>query len=116
MPKASLHGPFPLSFDAVAQAVGHVSAGVFALGYQDGDGAFRINAVGRSDADVAAALKALIGSDQAFKFDFAASPAAAFERECALFHDFRPPGSRLHPARPTGTALTCPRCCAAETW
>lgn len=39
---------------------------------------------------------------------------AAFEKECALYHDFGGPQGQLdnevHPARPEGTDWQCPRC------
>jgi hypothetical protein len=38
------------------------------------------------------------------------SSQTAFERECDLFHDFSPPGNRLHPDRPRGTRWRCHRC------
>lgn len=116
MAKTGLLGPYPLGYDDVAAVVSDVSPGVFALGYTDLQGAFRINSIGRSDQNVAAALHTLIGSDQSFKFDFASSSKAAFERECALFHDFRPPCTRIHPSRPEGSDFTCPRCGACPTW
>lgn len=108
--KSGLAGPYPLSFDAIAEAADNCGPGVFALGYVDARGAFRINAVGRADRDLGRTLRDLIGSDQAFKFDRLPSIEAAFERECALFHDFRPPATRFHPTRPAGTMLNCPRC------
>jgi hypothetical protein len=109
MTKTMLQGPFPLAFDEIA-TVADEAPGVFALGYIDMNGAFRINAVGRADDSLAATLRALIGSDQAFKFAPAVDARAAFERECELFHDFRPPSTRIHPSRPAGTDFTCPRC------
>ncbi len=111
MPKQTgLLGPFPLSFDGITEAVKHHSAGVFTLGHIDRDGRFCVKYAGRSDTDVAAQLKNFIGSNQLFKFGYAASSKAAFVKECDLFHDFSPPGNALHPGRPQGTNWECPRC------
>lgn len=45
-----------------------------------------------------------------FKFSFAASPKAAFEKECINYHDFSPRGNTVHPDRPNGSGWKCPRC------
>ncbi len=45
-----------------------------------------------------------------FKFGYFPSAEAAFERECELYHDFKPAGNRLHPDRPSRSSLECPRC------
>jgi hypothetical protein len=66
--------------------------------------------VGRSDADVKERLRECIGAGTHFKFDYFQSEREAFERECELFHDIRPPGNFVHPGRPKGTTLRCPRC------
>lgn len=105
-----LLGPHRLSFDGICAAVPRQSPGVYVLGHGDLNGRFCVNHVGRADADVAASLRNLIGSDSLFKFGVMPSPRDAFERECVLFHTFRPPGNRLHPSRSAGTNWTCPRC------
>jgi hypothetical protein len=110
MTKTGLLGPHPLAFDEINTEINWASPGVFALGYVDQHGAFRVNHVGRSDSDVRLRLHALIGSERVFKYRLYASPRAAFEKECELFHAFRPPCTRLHPDRPKGTNWTCPHC------
>jgi hypothetical protein len=101
MSKTGLQGPYPLSFDAIDSVVRATSAGVYALGHTDAQGRFAINHVGRSDSDLRARLLDCIGSEKLFKYGYSASAQTAFEKECQLFHDFSPPGNRLHPSRPT---------------
>ena len=66
--------------------------------------------VGRADHDVKDKLLQLIGSGNLFKYRCSTSSEAAFHAECELFHDFQPPGNRMHPDRAAGTNWECPRC------
>jgi len=108
--KTGLLGPYSLTFDGVNDAISRQSAGVFALGSNDRNGNFQVKHVGRSDSNIRERLCECIGSDALFKFGFYASARAAFEKECELFHDFSPPGNRIHPGRSKGTNWECPRC------
>ncbi|HJZ42677.1 MAG TPA: hypothetical protein VJ233_03055 [Hyphomicrobiaceae bacterium] len=107
---AQLQGPYRLSLDDVDALVSRRSAGVYALGRADAHKRFCVNLVGRSDSDIRALLLDYLGFDSLFKFDYSASSRAAFETECALFHEFRLSGSQLHPTSPEGTSLRCPVC------
>jgi hypothetical protein len=108
--KSGLLGPYRLTFEGINDAIARQSAGVFALGSTDPSGNFRVKHVGRADSDVRNRLRECIGSDAMFKVGFFASAQAAFEKECELFHDFAPPGNRIHPGRSKGTRWACPRC------
>jgi hypothetical protein len=110
MTRTGLAGPYRLSFDEIDAALTRTSAGVYALGYPDTEGRFCINHIGRADKDLRARLMETIGSDVLFKYGYFSSAKTAFEKECELFHDIRPPGNRIHPDRPRGTQLECPRC------
>jgi hypothetical protein len=110
MPKTGLMGPYQLTFDGISSAVTRRSAGVYALGHTDADGKFHIQHIGRSDTDVCEKLRDYIGSNTKFKYGYLPSSKTAFEKECDLFHDFTPPGNRIHPDRPAGSNLECPRC------
>jgi hypothetical protein len=110
MVKTGLLGPYRLNFDTIDATVTRASAGVYALGHVSPEGKFCIDHVGRSDTNLKARLRERIGSATLFKFGYLASSKAAFERECELFHDFEPPGNRVHPGRPAGTSWECPRC------
>jgi hypothetical protein len=116
MTRTGLSGPHRLSFDAIDAAVTRTSAGVFALGHADAQGRFCVNHVGRSDLDVRTRLLDCIGSEALFKYGYFASSQAAFEKECELFHDIKPPGNRVHPDRPRGTTWRCPRCRIFGQW
>lgn len=116
MTRTGLSGPHRLSFDAIDAAVTRTSAGVFALGHADAQGRFCVNHVGRSDLDVRTRLLDCIGSEALFKYGYFASSQAAFEKECELFHDIKPPGNRVHPGRPRGTTWRCPRCRIYGQW
>lgn len=106
---ADLLGPFELSFDAVDAMQGS-AAGVFAVGYLDGSGRFRIERIGRDDRDLKGCLQSMIGSGSRFKYARTRSARDAFVAECELFHKFRPPGNISHPARPSGSDWVCPAC------
>lgn len=110
MAKTGLLGPFRLSFDGITGTLTRTSAGAYALGHLDSNGRFCINHVGRSDTDLKEKLCSYIGSATMFKFSYLPNSRAAFEKECELFHDFKPPGNRVHPGRPSGTNWECPRC------
>ena len=114
MAKSGLLGPHQLSFDTIRGLVTRVSPGVFALGYADLEGRFLINKVGRADDDVSARLRNLIGTANLFKFRYFNTAEEAFKKECALYHDFSPPGNMVHPYRPLGTDWECPYCMSVE--
>jgi hypothetical protein len=110
MASTGLLGPYRLTFEEIKDAIPRVSPGAFALGHKDPSGRFYVDYVGRADTDVRGKLQGLIGSAMLFKYSCAPSAEAAFRKECELFHDFKPPGNRMHPDRPGGTSWECPRC------
>ncbi len=110
MPKSGLSGPYLLNFNAVTTTVSENSPGVFALGHLDPAGKFRIAYVSRAEKNLQSRLCEHIGSDLMFKFAYCATARQAFEKECTLFHDFKPPANCLHPARSSGSDWLCPRC------
>ncbi|HEX9465609.1 MAG TPA: hypothetical protein VGB82_23655 [Alphaproteobacteria bacterium] len=108
----TLSGPHPLSGFAIGNVVPWQTPGVFVLGRLTSRGALRpVQLVGRSDSDLAAALRehARRYEAQAFLFERARSALAAFEMECELFHRLRSPELR-HPQRTHGTTWRCPVC------
>lgn len=116
MAKTGLLGPYPLSYDEINDSVVPKMPGTYALGRTDSSGRFCVRFVGRSDDDVRARLCEYIGSDSLFKFIHFLTPKAAFEKECELYHQFSPPGNRVHPSRPSGTGWTCPYCRIFGDW
>ncbi len=114
MTNAGLLGPYRLSVDIIdATIVGNSPAG-FALGHLDRSGRFCLSRVGRADSNLAASLRAFIGTELMFKFKYFHTSEEAFLKECELFHAFNPPGNRTHPARSAGTRWTCPQCVMFE--
>lgn len=107
---SGLTGPFKLTFEDIDGAVQRQAPGVFALGTRDMAGRFAIMSIGRSDVDVRGRLRECIGAGTHFKFDYFANEREAFEKECELFHEIKPPGNFIHPSRPAGSTLRCPRC------
>ncbi len=112
MPYLGMKGPYKLDTETINEKVTRKSAGNYALGKKNEKGLFTVGYVGRSDSDVGARLKQWISKTRRplFKFCYATSPKAAFEKECNNHHDFKPPGNDSHPARPKGTSWRCPRC------
>ena len=105
-----LEGPYALTDSVIDEVVRRQSPGAFALDKADDGGGFQIVYVGRSDLDVNNQLHVYVGTYKRFKFAYCASPHAAFEKECCLFHDFEPADNAIHPRRPGDSNWTCPRC------
>jgi len=114
MPSLNMNGPYELTTGKIDEVVTKTSAGNYALGYVS-DSSFYVRYVGRSDDDVNRRLKAWVGKSTwytHFKFSYATSPKAAFEKECENWHDFDAGSldNEQHPERPDNTNWKCPRC------
>jgi len=107
-----MKGPYKLDAETIDAKVTRMSPGNYVLGRKNEEGKLFVGYVGRSDSDVRAQLKSRVDrtKDLLFKFSYANSPEAAFEKQCKYYHDFDPPGNYSHPARPRGTTWRCPRC------
>jgi len=108
-----MEGPHVFSSSEIDKVVTKTSPGNYALGYSNDT--FIVQYVGRSDSDVNQELKARLTSKyKHFKYSYATSPKAAFEKECHNYHDFGGSEKKLdntiHPARPAGTGWKCPVC------
>ncbi len=112
MPSLEMEGPYELDNETIEAKVTRVSSGNYALGRKNEEGTFLVGYVGRSDSDVRERLKSWVSrtTRPLFKFSYASSPKAAFEKECENYHDFEPPDNDVHPSRPEGTDWSCPRC------
>lgn len=108
MALTGLKGPFRLTHEKIDEVVTQTSPGAYALGRYDG--AFYISYVGRSDDDINKRLHDWAGEYSYFKFDYFPSAKAAYEKECRLWHDFRPPDNKSHPSKPEGSGWKCPVC------
>lgn len=115
MASLDMQGPYSLSATELDKQVTKTSAGNYALGYVKENGKFIVEYVGRSDADLNTRLKqhANVGKYRMFKYSYATSGKAAFEKECQNFHDFGGTellDNEIHPDRPAGSAWECPYC------
>jgi hypothetical protein len=113
MPEMGLTGPFALTEVDINKEVSQVSPGVYALDQNHESGPFRVTYVGRSDANLNQRLHEHRPKYKRFQYTYFATAEEAFEKECALYHDFNPPARISHPSRPAGTKLRCPRCNSA---
>ncbi|MCH8979609.1 MAG: hypothetical protein IH945_10270 [Armatimonadetes bacterium] len=109
-----LIGPYELARKRIGETVAPNRIGNYALGRYGTKNVekFIVLYVGRSDSDVQARLleHAAEKKHKLFRYSYAESAAEAFEKECRNYHDFEAPENDVHPARPEGTSLTCPRC------
>ena len=105
--KVALKGPYTLNNETIDSVVTRTSPGVYVLASA---GSNRAKRVGRSDTDVRARLKSYVGHYARFWFAYASSPKDAFENECHLWHDLKPPDNVIHPDRPNGSGWKCPVC------
>lgn len=111
MASLDMEGSYEFTSTRIDEVVTRKSPGNYALGYVDDEGTFRVQYVGRSDVDVNQELKARLSSEyKKFKYSYATSPKAAFEKECENYHDFGGKRNKRHPGRPNGTNWKCPRC------
>jgi len=109
-----MSGPYVFTTEKIDEVVTKKSAGNYALGYTNNEGTFIVKYVGRSDTDLNKELKAKISDKyKQFKYSYATSPKAAFEKECHNFHDFGGSAklhNTYHPGRPHGSNWKCPIC------
>ena len=114
MASLGMEGPYIFTFSEIDRVVTKTSPGNYALGYKNNDGKFVVQYVGRSDVDVNEELKARLDDRyKRFKYSYATSSKAAFEKECRNYHDFggsEELDNEIHPSRPAGTNWECPVC------
>ena len=113
MPTLGMQGPFDLTTGDINAQITRTAAGNYALGYVNNKGEFIVKYVGRSDSDLNSRLKQHIEKHPKFKYSYATSPKAAFEKECKNFHDFGETNlleNSIHPDRPAHTGWKCPEC------
>jgi hypothetical protein len=115
MVSLDIQGPYSLSTAEIDKLVTKTSAGNYALGSVNTEGAFIVRYVGRSDTNLNTRLKqqADTGKHPKFKYSYASSSKAAFEKECKNFHDFggtEKLENDIHPDRPAYIDGKCPYC------
>jgi hypothetical protein len=105
-----LVGPYNLNKQSIEMIVTRTMPGAYVLGRSDPSREFVPEYCSRADMDLGARLRDHIGLYQAFMFQYALSPEAAFEIECALFHEHAPRHNPAHPRAPMGSGHRCPIC------
>lgn len=114
MPSLNMYGPYELNNDEISRIITRTSPGNYALGFIDKEGKFRFKYIGRADSDIAGRLKRHLNEGYTFfKYSYASSPKAAFEKECQNYHDFdenKKLANKIHPDRPNNTNWKCPVC------
>ena len=112
MASLGMNGPYKLDKETIDEQVTRTSPGNYALGKKNDKDKFLVEYVGRAGKDVNNRLKSWVGKTKRplFKYKYATSAKAAFEKECENYHDFNPSGNDIHPDRPSGTSWKCPRC------
>lgn len=115
MASLDMHGPYALNNSTVNIQVTQTNAGNYALGYVNDKDVFVVQYVGRSDSNVNYRIKTHVGEGyKKFKYSYATSPKAAFEKECRNYHDFGGPDGKLenkyHPDRPANSGWECSVC------
>ncbi|MBD9361008.1 hypothetical protein [Methylomonas fluvii] len=116
MASLDMQGAYDLSNAKINELITESAEGNYALGIiNQKTNKFVVKYVGRSETDLNARLKQHVGRYPKFKFSYAASPKAAFEKVCQNYHDFG--GSKkllnhVHPTRPADVDWQCP-CCNA---
>lgn len=114
MASLNMYDPYPLNDTEINKQVTRKSPGNYGLGYTDEKNTFIVLYVGRSDTDLNDRLHRWVGKKyKQFKYSYADSPKAAFEKECRNYHDFggkEKLDNEAHPDRPSGTNWKCPVC------
>ena len=113
MATLNMNGPYELTTEKIDEVITRTSAGNYALGYVE-DKKFKVRYVGRADSDLNDRLKDHIDEGyESFKYSYATSPKAAFEKECENYHDFgenKSLDNKIHPDRPDDSSWKCPKC------
>ncbi len=115
MDPLDMHGPYDFNSKTIDEVITNQSPGNYILGYVNSQDAFIAQYVDRSDLDVKNELKARLSSFKykKFKFSYADSPKAAFEKDCRHYHEFGGKEglhNEKHPDRPDGMYWNCPSC------
>lgn len=115
MPLLDMSGPFRLTTAEIDREITRSGPGNYGLGFANAEGRLTVEYVGRADSDLKVRLKshANEGKYESFKYSYASSPKAAFEKECKNFHDFggsQKLGNKIHPDRPSNSGWKCLYC------
>ena len=113
--KSGLGRPLPLKESTIQKEVDGSSdwssASVFVLGGirkgADGKLRFHIKKVSHVDGDLGKELRKFIGKYSGFRFKFCRSTRNAYDKECEIYHNFKPIENIKHPVKPKNTKFYC---------
>lgn len=108
MANTGLEGPWPLTSDTIDKVVTEISPGAYALGKANAKGLLTVKRVGRSDENLNKRLHDYVDDYSHFKCQYYGTAKEAFEKECSLWHNFKPEDNPNHPDKPTGMNPPCP--------
>ena len=103
--KSGLGKPLPLDEDTIKAQVDN---GAGWSSSRDGKARFAIRYVRHVDGDLGEELRKHIGKYKGFRFKFFRSTRNAYDRECEIYHAFKPSDNADHPEKPKNTKFTCP--------
>ncbi len=113
MPSLDMEGPYPLRPEAISACITVKAPGNFAIGHLVNN-RFTVLYVGRGESNLPKAVQDMVGRHKdfrLFKFSYAVSAAAAFQKHCRHYHEFSRGGKLLNKRHPESKiGLVCPYC------
>jgi hypothetical protein len=103
---------FPFTLHAIENEVRRINApGVFVLDPPEPRVRVAGGFVGRSDTDIATTLERHVKTGfKTFAYCYVKSATEAYDRECEMWHEWKPTANPAHPTRPAGTKIPCAIC------
>ncbi len=106
MARLGMDGSYDFNLDSINSIITETKPGNYALGYKK-DSTFFVQYVGRADSDLNDRIIDNLSKNKykRFKYSYATSAKAAFEKECQNYHDFggkEKLDNRIHPDSPDG--------------
>lgn len=114
MASLGMNGSYDFSLASVDAEITEKKPGNYALGYKK-NSKFIVKYVGRADSNLNKRIKDHLPKEdyKLFKYSYASSAKAAFEKECQNYHDFggkEKLDNKIHPDSPSGINRKCPVC------
>ncbi len=113
MASLNMDGIYEFNSETIDKVISKTSPGNYALGHLGKNNNLVPEYIGRSDDDLNTRIKQHLNDSKYthFKFSYASSSKAAFEKECKNYHDFiKQLDNEIHPDRPDNSDWECPKC------
>ncbi len=102
---------FPFTVASIEINVKKIAGGVYVLDPPDPRHRTAVGFVGRSDKDVAESLQRQVKAGyKEFAFTYTSSVLQAYDKECEMWHEWKPIANPVHPAKPPGKPMPCAIC------